>query len=141
MKKVKITDLKIIKTSNGDVMHVLKKSNSEYKGFGEAYFSQINYKKVKGWKCHTQMTSNLTVAHGAVRFVIKDDENKNTGYCEFILSKENYKRITIPPGIWFAFQGLEKPFSTILNISDIEHQPEESKNVDIEKFQFDWRLK
>jgi len=87
------------------------------------------------------MTSNLVVAHGAVRFVIKDDENKSTGYCEFILSKENYKRITIPPGVWFAFQGLEKPFSTILNISDIEHKPEESKNVDIEKFQFDWRLK
>ena len=37
-------NLKIIKNDKGDILHGLKSSDSNYKGFGEAYFSKINYK-------------------------------------------------------------------------------------------------
>ena len=36
-------------------------------------------------------------------------------------------RLFVPPKIWFAFQGLYKGESIILNISNIQHDPKEEK--------------
>ena len=51
------------------------------------------------------MTMNLIVPHGKVRFVFSDFTE-----CESIISsQESYIRLTVPPGIWVAFQGLFHP--------------------------------
>ena len=47
MGKVKLNDiifspLKIIDTAGGNVRHIIKSSQKNFKGFGEAYFSDIN---------------------------------------------------------------------------------------------------
>jgi dTDP-4-dehydrorhamnose 3,5-epimerase len=47
-------------------------------------------------------------------------------------------RITVPPGIWFGFQGLSQPQSLVLNIANIEHNPSEVENADLKAFKFDW---
>ena len=45
-----VTELMKIDQSTGSVMHALKASSDGYAGFGEAYFSSVNFQKVKGWK-------------------------------------------------------------------------------------------
>jgi len=108
-----VTPLKRIKTEGGDVMHALKNSENGYNGFGEVYFSWVEQGAIKAWKCHQSMTLNLVVPLGEVRFVF---------YCKALLAEqiyqpdnefriekignERYSRITVPPGIWFGFQGL-----------------------------------
>ena len=107
IKDLLITPLDIIETPGGNVMHAMKNDSPGYSGFGEAYFSEIEYKMIKAWKRHREMTLNLVVPHGEVRFILYDDRHvERIKFQEIIISKNNYFRLTIPPLIWLGFQGL-----------------------------------
>ena len=134
-----ITPLKIIETPGGNVMHAMKVDDLGYMNFGEAYFSIINSFKIKAWKRHREMTLNLVVPFGKVKFVLFDDrEGKRGIFQEFIISKDNYCRLTIPPMVWMGFQGLSLDNSMLLNIADIKHDPQEVDKKNIEEIEFNW---
>lgn len=133
MDKITLTPLKQINHSKGDIYHAMKASDIGFNGFGEAYFSTIKQKDIKGWKKHQEMTLNLIVINGAIRFVVFDEID----FFEVILSKDNYQRLTIPPNKWLAFQGLDA-HNTLLNIANIEHQPDEAINQALSTFNYEW---
>ena len=134
-----ITPLSIINTPGGDVLHAMKKTDSVFTSFGEAYFSEIEPNKIKAWKRHREMILNLIVPIGEIRFVLFDDrENVKSRFHEVTLSKENYHRLTIPPMIWVGFQGLSDCNSMLLNISSIPHNPEEVDRKNINEIEFNW---
>ena len=133
MDGVILTPLKKISQPNGDIFHAMKVSDKSFFGFGEAYFTSVNQDKIKGWKKHTEMTLNLIVAVGKIQFAIYN----NKSFFSVILSKDNYQRLTVAPGLWVAFKGLSVENIT-LNLSNIEHDPNESINIDIDSFHFDW---
>ena len=133
MDGVILTPLKQIHHPRGDIFHAMKASDDGFSGFGEAYFSTISKGEVKGWKKHTQMTLNLVVAVGEVEFVIHDNNN----FYSTKLSKNNYQRLTVAPGLWLSFKGLSFD-NMLLNLASIEHNPNESKNVDLDYFDYDW---
>jgi dTDP-4-dehydrorhamnose 3,5-epimerase len=139
---VRLTPLKRISTPNGDVYHAMKRSDCGYNGFGEAYFSAIEPRAVKAWKKHLRMTLNVVVPVGAIRFVLHDDRSESPTAGEtwsVVLSPENYMRLTVPPGLWFGFQGVADETSLLLNLADIEHSPDE--NVQLPPLSFDCQWK
>ena len=126
IKDVLINKLNVFDTPGGNVMHAMKMTSKGYEGFGEAYFSQIEKNALKAWKRHKEMTLNLIVPVGEIRFILFDDRvAENTQFQEIIISKENYCRLTIPPMIWMGFQGLSDGISILLNIANIEHNADE----------------
>ncbi|MCW8899131.1 MAG: dTDP-4-dehydrorhamnose 3,5-epimerase [Gammaproteobacteria bacterium] len=136
-----ITPLKIINVPGGDVFHAMKKNDSGFAGFGEAYFSTIEPGIIKAWKRHQNMTLNLIVPHGKIRFIIFDDRATDTGKVqEIILSRDNYCRLTVPPMVWMGFQGVATENSMLLNIASLSHDPEESDKKEISEIIFDWSL-
>ena len=136
---VLITPLKIIETKGGNVLHSLKDKDTGFNGFGEAYFSEIQPGAIKAWKLHQDMTLNITVPIGKVRFVLFDDRDKSTNeFQELTISRQNYVRLTVPPMIWVGFQGLSDANSLLLNIADIPHNPNESIRKDLNEIYFDW---
>jgi dTDP-4-dehydrorhamnose 3,5-epimerase len=142
IKDVLITPLDIIETPGGKVMHAMKKTDVGFVDFGEAYFSNIEYNSVKAWKRHREMTLNLVVPIGKIRFILFDDSIcDNEKFQEVVISKSNYCRLTIPPMVWMGFQGLSEGGSTLLNIADIEHDPDEVDRKEIEKINYDWSIR
>ena len=136
---IKITPLKNFFTPEGNVMHAMKKTDLGYADFGEAYFSEIEKNTVKAWKRHREMTLNLIVPLGEIKFVLFDDrKGSNNRFQEVIISKENYCRLTVPPMIWVGFKGLSSFKSILLNIASIPHNPKEVDKKEIDKIQFDW---
>jgi dTDP-4-dehydrorhamnose 3,5-epimerase len=137
-----VTPLAIIDTQGGDVFHAMKASDKGYLGFGEAYFSTIEPKSIKGWKRHKEMVLNLIVPIGSVRFVLFDDresQDDNNQFQEEILSMDNsFSRLTIPPMVWLGFQGLANEISLVLNIANIEHSSEEIERKDLDEINFNW---
>lgn len=116
-------------------MHALKQHESSFQGFGEAYFSTVEKQAVKGWKKHMRMVLNLIVPSGAIRFVLYDDRPASKSFQtiqELILSKENYQRLTVPPGIWMAFQGISDGLNMLLNIASIPHDPTEADSLPVQ---------
>ena len=136
MEKVLISKLKKIPTKGGDIYHALKNSENDFKGFGEAYFSNIDFNNIKAWKRHLKMTCNLIVPYGKVRFVFFNEDISTNEIVD--IGVDNYCRITVKPKTWFGFKGLNSPSSLILNISDIPHNPKEIERKDINSINFDW---
>ncbi|MDI6034450.1 dTDP-4-dehydrorhamnose 3,5-epimerase [Flavobacterium sp. LB2P84] len=125
---VLLTPLKRIHHPMGDVFHGMKKSDAGYYGFGEAYFSTINCSDTKPWKKHFEMTLNFVVPMGEIRFVIYDDREgspTNNHFFDVILGENNYQRITIPPRVWVAFNGVGTTYNLLLNLANLEHDPNE----------------
>ncbi len=129
-----VTPLRIIPGESGEVMHALKQPEESFQGFGEAYFSTVNNGSVKGWKRHQRMILNLVVPLGTIRFVLYDGRPGSKSFQSFqelTLSRENYQRLTVPPGIWMAFQGIGDGENMLLNIASIPHDPAEADNLPI----------
>jgi dTDP-4-dehydrorhamnose 3,5-epimerase len=136
-----LTPLRQIRHPLGDVYHGMKKSDAGYSGFQEAYFSTINSGEIKSWKKHLQMTLNIVVPVGKIRFVLHDDRADSPtrgNFVDLTLSIDNYSRLTIPPGIWLAFRGEGEPINLLLNISNLEHDPREMVRKDINTISYKW---
>lgn len=134
-----LTPLARIETTGGDVLHAMKQSDAGYAGFGEAYFSWVSAGAVKAWKRHTRMTMNVVVPVGQVRFVFR--WVNAVGAEEFRVEEvgvDRYARITVPPGIWFGFQGLNTPQSLVLNIASIPHDPNEVERLALSDINYAW---
>jgi dTDP-4-dehydrorhamnose 3,5-epimerase len=136
LNSIQVTPLSRISTTGGDVMHAMKKTDVGFAGFGEAYFSWVGSHAVKAWKCHTRMTMNLVVPVGRVKFVFFAPGD--THFREEVIGDERYARLTVPPGIWFGFQGLSAHQSLVMNLASIEHDPAESYRCDLSEIQYNW---
>ena len=121
---IQVTALPRISTVGGDVMHAMKMTDEGYAGFGEAYFSWVSFGAIKAWKRHTQMTMNVVVPVGQVRFVFRciNADGADEFRVEHI-GLNRYARITIPPGVWFGFKGLDANQSLVLK-RNIMHRPQ-----------------
>ena len=135
MDGVILTPLKRILNQKGDIFHAMKKRDDGFDGFGEAYFSSVSKDTIKGWKKHTQMTLNIVVPIGKIKFVVYD-ENKEE-FFSVVLSQENYQRLTIKSGQWLAFRGVETN-NLLLNIASIEHDTDEVKSLGLNKIIYEW---
>jgi len=137
---VLVTPLRIIDTPGGDVMHAMKQSDPGYIGFGEAYFSQVAHGAIKAWKRHREMTLNLVVPVGEVRFVLYDDQEDRQIFQELVLSTSNFSRLTVPPMVWVGFQGLSSEGSVVLNIANLEHDSLEADKQEISQIDYNWEV-
>lgn len=127
-------ELKQISVPGGDVYHAMKRSSAGFKGFGEAYFSFIEKDAIKAWKKHLEMTLNLVVPKGEVLFVFTDGFGN---FREEIIGESQYARLSVPARIWFGFKGLSER-SLLLNIADIEHQPQEAERKELNEISYQW---
>mgnify|MGYP001172312743 CR=1 FL=1 len=134
------TRLKKIENDSGSIYHAFKKSDESFKNFGEVYFSFVKKNVTKGWTLHKQMTLNLVVPVGKIVFNFIDYRDKSSTKNEkniILMSKEDYFRLTIPPNILFAFRGIENNQNMLVNIADIEHDPNESIKEDLDSHVFE----
>jgi dTDP-4-dehydrorhamnose 3,5-epimerase len=138
---VLVTPLKKITHPKGGLFKIMKNDEPGFSEFGEAYFSTINYADIKGWKKHRLMVLNLTVPVGSVRFVLFDDRKNSRSKGQFQvveLGQRNYCRLTVPSGLWMAFQGMETELNLLLNIASLRHDPQEADNLPLESITYDW---
>ena len=72
-----------------------------------------------------------------VRFVFCDLLNYN--FREEELGAFAYARITVPPNIWFGFQGMSEKPSLVLNVANLPHNPAEVGRKLKEEIHFNWQ--
>ena len=134
-----VTPLSRIDTNGGDVLHGMKSGDVGCCGFGEVYFSWVSAGAIKAWKCHTRMTMNLIVPIGKVRFVFRiEDEGCNDNFRVEEIGGDRYCRVTVPPGVWFGFQGFDSSPSLVVNIANIPHDPGEVKRLPLSDINYAW---
>jgi dTDP-4-dehydrorhamnose 3,5-epimerase len=143
---VKINRLKQILDERGKVMHMLRKDDAHFKGFGEIYFSCIYPGAIKAWHLHKKMTLNYAVPLGHIKFVLYDDregsQTKGT-LQEIFLGPDNYCLVTVPPLVWNGFKGVGDQMAIVANCATIPHDPHEidRRNPFDPYFSYDWAIK
>ena len=136
--------LKHIEVLNGDIYHALKSTDIGYVGFGEAYFSQIESGKIKGWKRHNKLVINIVVIVGSIKFVFYDDRSGSLSKGkdqEIILSPStNYQRLVVAPGLWMAFGGMGNTTSMLMDIIPEPHDINEADSLDSSVFPYNFDI-
>jgi dTDP-4-dehydrorhamnose 3,5-epimerase len=135
MEGVTFTPLDRITTSGGEVMKATRSDGPAFAEVHEAYFSRVNPDAVRAWKRHTEMTVNVVVPVGHVRFVVAGASNS---FEEYDLGPDhNYGRLTIEPGNWFGFKGGVEG-GLVLNLANILHRPDEADGAELDDFDYIW---
>ena len=141
---LEIHDLKQINDDRGSVLHMLRSESVGFVKFGECYFSEIFQNKIKAWKKHCKQTQNISVPIGEIVLVIYDKRpysSTNSNICLIKLGRpDNYKRVKIPPELWYGFKCVSDCNALIVNCADIPHEKNESKVIDIDSdlIPFSW---
>jgi dTDP-4-dehydrorhamnose 3,5-epimerase len=134
-----VTPLREIADARGAVLHMLRADASDFRAFGECYFSEVEPGAVKAWKRHRRQTQNIAVPVGRVRFVVYDsrESSPTNGALDVIeLGRPGaYARLCIPPLLWYGFTGLGGGRSLVANCVDIPHDPDESESLSVLRFE------
>ncbi|MDA7719778.1 dTDP-4-dehydrorhamnose 3,5-epimerase [Alphaproteobacteria bacterium] len=128
-------ELDVVEVPGGNIVKLLKTTDSNFRGFGEAYFSYIDIGVVKAWKKHLSMNLFLTVPQGKIKFVFFD-EITNT-FADIVLSFEDQRAIIVKPNVWFGFKGLTR-CNCVLNIADILHSENEVQRKQKCELNYNW---
>lgn len=136
-----VSPLRVIADERGAVLHMLRSDSPEFVGFGEVYFSEVLPGIVKGWKLHTVQTQIFAVPAGQMRLVFFDPKS---GAIEVLDMgrPDNYIRVTVPPGLWYAFGCLGDGPALLANCADMPHDPAESRSLPLDdaSIPYSWGL-
>lgn len=132
---VTVTTLREISDERGAVLHMLRNDAEDFTQFGECYFSEVLPGAIKGWKKHTTQTQNLAVPVGRIRLVIFDNRNSSSTKGNLTIIElgrpDAYKRVKIPPGVWYGFTCISSATALLANCADHPHSKEESEVRDL----------
>ena len=94
---------------------------------------QILPDKIKAWKKHKEQTQNISVPIGEIILVIYDGRKESNTFKNMIIANlgrpDNYKRVKIPPGLWYGFKCISKSKALIINCPNIPHDNNESVSI------------
>jgi len=143
---VVVKPLRRIPDERGAVMHMLRRDDPEFEGFGEIYFSTVYPGVVKGWHLHTKMTLNYAVVSGIIKLVLYDDREGSSTHGEvqeIYMGEESYCLVKIPPLVWNGFKGVGTGIAIVANCATIPHDPNEIRRTDPfdNHIPYDWSLK
>jgi dTDP-4-dehydrorhamnose 3,5-epimerase len=143
---VQIVPLRQIPDERGKVMHMLRRTDPQFREFGEVYFSVVFPGAIKAWHLHRRMTINYAVPFGRVKLVLYDDRTGSPTCSqleEVFLGQDNYQLVTVPPGIWNGFKGYGTTEAIVCNCATIVHDPDEIERLDpfSPRIPYDWGLK
>lgn len=128
---VTVAVLRQISDERGTVMHMLRNDSPEFTHFGECYFSEILPGSIKAWKRHRAQIQNLAVPVGQVRLVIYDTREGSPTRGQIQVQElgrpDNYRRVQIPPGLWYGFSCLSETPALLANCVDLPHEAKESE--------------
>jgi dTDP-4-dehydrorhamnose 3,5-epimerase len=129
MKKIEFTPLKCFEDDRGAVLHFMKSNDTFFSSFGECYFSWINPGYIKGWYCHTRLTSCFTSPTMNLKVILF---NKNAEITVIDIRKDHYGLIKIPEGVWYSFQSTDERPALIVNMLNGLYDPAECKRLPLD---------
>lgn len=143
---VEVIPLQRIPDERGTVMHMLRRTDPHFLGFGEIYFSTIYRGVVKGWHLHEEMTLNYACVEGRIKLVVYDDRGGSPtrgNLDEIFLGPDAYSLAVVPPGVWNGFKGMSDPYAIVANAATHPHDPTRSRRLDPfeNDIPYDWSVR
>jgi len=127
--------LRQICDDRGKVLHMLRRTDPYFEGFGEVYFSLTYPGIVKAWNRHKRVNLFYAVPIGRAKIVLYDDREGSVtrGQVEeHYLGPENYVLLRIPAGLWYGFQAVGAEPCLIADVIPEPHDPTEAEKLPVD---------
>ncbi|MFN7973400.1 MAG: dTDP-4-dehydrorhamnose 3,5-epimerase family protein [Acidobacteriota bacterium] len=143
---VHVHPLRRIPDERGVVMHMLRRDDPWFLGFGEIYFSMVYPGVIKAWHLHSRMTLNYAVVQGTIKLVLYDDREGSPTrgtVQEIFTGGHDYELVTVPPRVWNGFKGVGVEPAIVANCPTEPHDPDEIRRLDplANDIPYDWGLR
>jgi len=128
-----IKPLRKIPDDRGTIMKMQERSDGEFKGFGEIYFSTVYPGIVKGWHLHKEAVLNYAVVKGMIKLVLYDNREQSITKGEFqeiYIGDYNYCLVQIPPNVWNGFKGIGTDYAIIADLITVTHDQDVMERLD-----------
>jgi len=136
---------RVITGAQGEVRHLLKRTDPEFDAdtlpFGEVYASIVFPDQIKDWKLHARSTSRLAVLSGVIEFALSDQREDSSTFQQLeriTVGEGQYGLLVVPAGVAATWRNVSEGNTTIINISTLPHDPEESRVIPFEEIPFSW---
>jgi dTDP-4-dehydrorhamnose 3,5-epimerase len=129
---IQFVPLRRIPDERGTIYHMLRRTDTHFREFGEIYFTSIYRDVIKGWHRHREMTLNYACISGRVKLVLVDGrEGSRTrgSIVERFLGPDDYSLAIIPPGIWTGLKGMTD-VALVANCATHPHDPTRTERLD-----------
>lgn len=142
-----IKSLRKISDDRGTIMKMQENCDSEFKGFGEIYFSTIYPGVVKGWHLHENAVLNYAVIKGMIKLVLFDNRlgsNSKGEIMEIFIGDDNYFMVQIPKRVWNGFQCVGNITAIVADLISVSHNEDEVVRMDPHNndiIKYDWTIK
>jgi dTDP-4-dehydrorhamnose 3,5-epimerase len=126
-------NLRVIPDERGFLMEILRRDDSFFEKFGQAYITVVYPGVVKGWHYHLRQTDHFCVVKGMGKVVLYDrrpDSPTKGEINEFFMGERNPILLRIPPGVVHGIKGIGVEPAYLLNIPDEPYdyaQPDEHR--------------
>ncbi|MCM1989305.1 dTDP-4-dehydrorhamnose 3,5-epimerase family protein [Oceanirhabdus seepicola] len=140
-----VKTLKRIPDDRGTIFKMQESCDSEFKGFGEIYFSTIYPGVVKGWHLHENAILNYAVVKGMIKLVLFDNRegSKTKGeLMELYIGDKNYCLVQIPSGVWNGFKCVGNEEAIVADLITVIHKEDVMKRMNPDNcfINYDWSL-
>jgi dTDP-4-dehydrorhamnose 3,5-epimerase len=138
-----IKPLRRIADDRGTILKMQERSDAEFKGFGEIYFSTIYPGVVKGWHLHKEAVLNYAVVKGMIKLVLYDDREYSSTRGELIelyIGDYNYCLVQIPNGVWNGFKTIGTEMAIVADLINMTHDKDTMMRMDPHNcfINYDW---
>ena len=127
----------------GEVFHIAKLSELSIDNIKEVYGSKCYPGMYKAWHYHTRQTQNYVVIQGMIRLAVSKNSwtpgsNFDIDFDTHYIGDSNYQRITIQPGYINGYTAVGNTAAIVINVTNLEHDPNEMLRYDLNEFNYDW---
>lgn len=112
---------------------MIRADSPTFLGFGEIYFSSVHFRSVKAWKRNAAATAHFAVPVGEISMALFDNRptSPTCGHLETLtVGRSQYVLVTVPPKIWYGFQGLTNPEALIVNCLDRQYDASQTDRLE-----------
>lgn len=130
---VSIAPRRTIPDERGAIFHMLKRTDAEFREFGEIYFSCGYPGVVKAWHIHKEMTLNNFCVVGMIKLVLYDGRHGSPtegALTEIFMGEQNRLLVTIPPGITNGYKAYGGSMAILANCATMPHDRNELIYID-----------
>lgn len=116
---VRVKPLRVIPDERGRLFEMLRRDESLFTAFGQAYCTTVNVGVVKGWHYHKKQVDNFVCVGGMIKLVAYDARPRSSTkgqINEFFLGVHQPLLVQIPPGVYHGFKGISHPEAIVINL-------------------------
>ncbi len=145
---VVVKELKVVPDDRGFLMEVLRRDDSFFSHFGQAYITAAYPGKIKAWRLHREQEDNIFCVRGMIKLVMYDtrEDSPTSGELVEVFTGEHRPAVVhMPRGLYHGWKCISTREAWVMNFTTEPYRHDrpdvERLEADTDRIPYDWTIK